>query len=120
MFPPFLRRGNAATVDDYVEAIGHVVNLVGEDCVGIGTDFTQDHGPEFFDWITRDKGTARRLVDFSQIQNPEGMRRIGDFPNLTAAMQKAGWKEGRIRKIMGENWVRLLGDVWDVAKPSSG
>jgi membrane dipeptidase len=120
MFPPFLRRGNAATVDDYVEAIGHVVNLVGEDCVGIGTDFTQDQGPEFFDWITRDKGTARRLVDFSQIQNPEGMRRIGDFPNLTAAMQKAGWKEGRIRKIMGENWVRLLGDVWDVAKPSSG
>jgi membrane dipeptidase len=27
-------------------------------------------------------------------------------------MQKRGWKESRIRKVMGENWVRLLKDVW--------
>jgi membrane dipeptidase len=27
-------------------------------------------------------------------------------------MQRAGWPEPRIRKIMGENWLRLLKDVW--------
>ena len=31
-----------------------------------------------------------------------------DFPNLTAAMEKAAWPEPKIRKIMGENWLRLL------------
>jgi hypothetical protein len=29
-----------------------------------------------------------------------------------AAMEHAGWPETKIRKIMGENWLRLLADVW--------
>ena len=112
MFPPFLARGTAATVDDYVEAIAHVIGVAGEDHVGIGTDFTQDQGPEFFRWLVHDKGYARTLVEFGDIVNPEGIRRIGDFPNLTAAMDRAGWPDGRIRKVMGENWLRVLRDVW--------
>jgi membrane dipeptidase len=40
------------------------------------------------------------------------MRRLGDFPNLTAAMERAGWAETKIRKIMGENWLRVLDDAW--------
>ncbi len=112
MFPPFLRKGTEATVADYVEAIDYVVNLVGEDCVGFGTDFTQDHGPEFFEWITHDKGTGRKLTEFGAIVNPAGLRTIGEMPNLTAAMARAGWPEAKIRKIMGENWVRVLRAVW--------
>ena len=112
MFPPFLRRGVESTVDDYVEAIDYVANLVGEDAVGIGTDFTQGHGPDFFEWITRDKGHGRKLTEFGDIVNPAGISTIGEFPNLTAAMDKAGWAETKIRKIMGENWVRVLKEVW--------
>ena len=44
MFPPFLKRGPASTVDDYVEAIEYVLNICGEEKVGIGTDFTQGYG----------------------------------------------------------------------------
>ena len=35
----------------------------------------------------------------------------GDGPAITAAMEKRGWIETRTRRIMGENWVRILGDV---------
>lgn len=112
MFPPFLPKGPDSSVDDYVAAIGHVVNLIGEDSVGIGTDFTQDYGTAFFDWITHDKGNGRKLTEFGTVRNPEGMRTIGDYPNLTAAMQRAGWTDSRIRKVMGENWLRLLAEVW--------
>jgi membrane dipeptidase len=112
MFPPFLRRGTDSTVDDYVEAMEHVINLCGEEQVGFGTDFTQGYGREFFDWITHDKGYARKLTEFGDIINPAGMREIKDYPNLTATMAKRGWKEARIRKVMGENWVRLLKEVW--------
>ena len=112
MFPPFLRNGPRSTIDDYVVTIDYVVNLVGEDSVGIGTDFTQGHPDEFFRWITHDKGTGRKLTDFGEISNPEGLRAIGEFPNLTAAMQRAGWPEHKIRKVMGENWLRVLGEVW--------
>ena len=113
MFPPFLRRGVDSTVDDYVEAIDYVVNVAGEDSVGIGTDFTQGHGRDFFDWITHDKGYARRLTEFGDIVNPAGIRTIGEMPNLTAAMARRGWTEGRIRKVLGENWLALLGRVWE-------
>ena len=112
MFPPFLKRGTDATVDDYVEAIEYVIGLCGEDQVGFGTDFTQGYGPDFFDWITRDKGYARKLTEFGEIINPAGMREIKDYPNLSAAMVKRGWKEARIRKVMGENWVRMLREIW--------
>ena len=112
MFPPFLKRGIEATVADYVEAIDYVIDLVGDDCVGVGTDFTQGYDKGFFDWITHDKGRHRKLTSFGTILNPEGIRTIGEFPNLTAAMQKAGWSETRIRKVMGENWVRVFDRVW--------
>ena len=112
MFPAFLRNGNRSSVDDYVEAIEYVINVAGEDCVGIGTDHTQGYGREFFEWITHDKGYARRLAEFGEVVNPEGVRTIGELPNLTAAMARAGWPETRIRKVMGENWLGLLSRVW--------
>ncbi|WP_136249225.1 dipeptidase [Halomonas borealis] len=112
MFTPFLRAGVDATVDDYVEAIEYVMNLVGEDAIGIGTDFTQGHGHDFFEWLTHDKGYARRLTRFGEIINPAGIRTIGEFGNLTEALLRRGMSEPQVRKIMGENWTRVLKDVW--------
>lgn len=112
MFPPFLAKGTNSSIDDYVTAIDYVANLVGEDCVGIGTDFTQDHDTEFFEWLTHDKGYARKLTDFGEIKGLSGIETIGDFPNLTQAMQKAGWSSTKIEKIIGGNWLRLLKNVW--------
>ncbi|UGA40579.1 membrane dipeptidase [Chromobacterium haemolyticum] len=31
---------------------------------------------------------------------------------MTAAMQRAGWSESKIRKVLGENWLRVFGEVW--------
>jgi membrane dipeptidase len=112
MFTPFLRAGVNATVDDYVEAIQYVYNIVGEDAIGIGTDFTQGHGQDFFEYLTHDKGYARRLTRFGEIVNPKGIRTIGEFPNLTEALLRHGFSERQVRKIMGENWVNLLKEVW--------
>ena len=112
MFPAFLKRGADSTVGDYVEAMEHVISVAGEDHVAFGTDFTQGYGQEFFDWITNDKGTARSLIKFSPMPNAKGVETIGQLPNLTAAMERAGWSEGRIRKVMGENWLNFLAEVW--------
>lgn len=112
MFPPFLKRGPQSNVDDYVEAIEYVINICGESNVGIGTDFTQGYGQEFFDWITHDKGYGRRLTNFGDVINPEGIKTIGEWPNLTAAMEKRGWKAARIEAVIGQNWLKLLRTVW--------
>ena len=112
MFAPFLKKGINSTIEDYVEAIEYVFNLVGEDQIGIGTDFTQGQDQAFFEWLTHDKGYARRLTNFGEIINPKGIRTLGEFPNLTEALLKHGFTEPQVRKIMGENWVRILSDVW--------
>jgi membrane dipeptidase len=112
MFAPFLAKGIDSTIDDYAEAIEYVMNIVGEDSIGIGTDFTQGHGQEFFEYLTHDKGYARRLTNFGKIINPLGIRTVGEFPNLTETLLKRGHSERVVRKIMGENWVRILSDVW--------
>ena len=112
MFPPFLKRGAEATLDDIVEAIDYVVNLAGEDQVGIGTDFTQGHGEEFFRYITHDKGHGRKLTDFGEIVMPANFCRLEHFPNLTAALQRKRWPEERIRKVMGANWLNFLAQIW--------
>ena len=115
MFAPFLAKGIDSTIDDYAEAIEYVMNIVGEDAIGIGTDFTQGHGQDFFEYLTHDKGYARRLTNFGKIINPLGIRTVGEFPNLTETLLKRGMSERTVRKVMGENWVRILSDVWHEA-----
>lgn len=80
------RVGNA-TVEDAAECIDHVVKIAGIDHVGIGSDFDGDD-----------------LL-------PRGLEDVSKMPNLTAALLKRGYKESDIRKIMGENVMRVLRDV---------
>ncbi len=116
LFAPFLPRGNDSTVEDVIDAVDYSIDVMGEDHVAIGTDFTQDHArpSAFQEHAQRDKGYARFTTEFlhAKVMKPKGIRTIGEFPNLTATMEARGWSEARIRKILGENWMRLLKDVW--------
>lgn len=112
MFPPFMRRGNDSTLDDYLDAIEHTIDVCGEDHVAIGTDFTQDYGAEFMRYVTHDQGHGRKLLEVGEVVFPKQFGRIEQFPNLTAAMQARKWSEPRTRKVLGENWLRLFSEVW--------
>lgn len=112
VYPWFLRRGNDSTIEDFVEAIEYVVDLIGDERVGYGTDFTQGYGPDFLDYLGKDKGYGRRVVPIADAVFPEGLEKIADTPNITATMLRRGWTETRIRKVLGENWVRFLAQSW--------
>lgn len=116
LFAPGLVAGNDATVSDVIDAMAYVLDVVGEDHVAIGTDFSLNRPrPEpWQSWAQKDKGTARNLTEFNtvKINKPEGIRRIDEFPNLTDEMLTRGWPEDRILKILGGNWLRVLAEVW--------
>ena len=119
LFAPGLAAGNEATVKDVVDAIAYMIDLVGEDHVAIGTDFSLNRprpGP-WQEWANRDKGSARVLTGFAtaKISKPEGIRRIDEFPNLTAEMVARGWPAARVKAVLGGNWLRLLDEVWQEA-----
>ena len=61
-----------------------MVKLIGVDHVGIGADFD---GAESF---------------------PLGMDSVADFPKVTAALLKRGYKEEDVYKILGGNFIRVL------------
>lgn len=120
-FPWFLAE---PTLDAYLDAVEHVIDVAGEEHVGIGSDFTEGHGDAFLEWIMRDKGYARLLtttpLDELRVVMPEGIRRLGEWPNLTSAMEGRSWTERRILRLLGENWLRYLGDVWSTTSAGSG
>lgn len=113
LYPWFLAKGDNSTIEDYADAIEYTLNIVGEDQVGFGTDFTQEQGPHFLDWLGHDKGYARATHQGSEPVFPRGMSTIGETPNLTAELLRRGWSEERVLKVMGGNWLRFFKDVMD-------
>ena len=110
-YPPFMKTGANTTLDDCVDLFEYMINLCGETNIGIGTDSTQGHGDDFFDWLRQDKGYARRAnPGRGRAPFVKGMETLADYPRLTEAMQRRGWSEKRIRAILGENWLRFLGE----------
>ena len=69
-----------------VEHIDHIVKLVGADHVGLGSDF--------------DGATM-----------PSGMDDVTQVPKITEALLRRNYSETDIKKILGENTLRLMADV---------
>jgi membrane dipeptidase len=61
-YPPFLPWGDETTVHHCIAVFDYMMNIMREDNVGIGTDFTQDQDVVFFRWLRGDKGTGRALT----------------------------------------------------------
>src|SRR5438552_8078536 len=76
-----------ATVEDAAKCIDHIVKIAGIEHVGIGSDF---------DGIT--------LV-------PYDLEDVSKIPNLTATLLNRGYSEDDIKKIMGENFLRVIREV---------
>lgn len=80
-----------ATIADIVAHIQHVRDIAGVDHVGIGGDF---------DGIET---------------TPVGVNGVDAYPAVLAALMVAGWTEGDIRKLAGENMLRVMRAVEAVA-----
>jgi len=113
IFPPFLSAGSKATIEDFIDVIDYLVRLVGLVHVAIGTDFTEGQPREFFDWILTGKSKKGPSLELEYpIVNPKGIQSATDFPNITRALLARGYVESDVKKIMGENLLRLFEEVW--------
>ncbi len=74
-----------------VDHIDHAVKLVGADHVGLGSDFD---------------GASM----------PDGMEDVSHLPQITDALLKKGYSDADIRKILGENTLRVLAAAEQVSR----
>jgi membrane dipeptidase len=113
-YPPFMKTGAATTADDCMELFEYMIDVCGEENVGIGTDTTQGHDDAYFDWLRKDKGYARRAnPGRGRAATVKGMETLADYGRLTEAMERRGWNESRMRRVLGENWLRFLAESID-------
>src|SRR5689334_5696550 len=74
-----------------IDHIDHVVKLVGADHVGLGSDFD---------------GASM----------PDGMEDCSKLPKITEALLRRGYSEDDIRKILGENTLRIMAQAERVSR----
>jgi len=70
-----------------VNHIEHVVKVAGIDHVGLGSDFD------------------------GEIRPPIGLEDVACFPRITASLAQRGYSDGDIKKVLGENLLRVMAAV---------
>ena len=113
-YTPFLPKGSESNIDDCINGMDYLINIVGEDQVGIGTDWVQDHDISFFQYLQKDKGTGRYVTPpyKSVPPMPYGISKLSQFQNFVPAMERAGWSNNKIEKIIGLNWYLFFKEIW--------
>ena len=80
------------TLSDVADHIVHVAKVAGVDHVGIGSDFD---------------GVGNSL--------PKGLEDVTTYPALLAELMRRGWSDADIRKVAGENVLRVMAQAEKVA-----
>ncbi|MDP7579179.1 MAG: membrane dipeptidase [SAR202 cluster bacterium] len=114
-WPPFLRNGFKSTLTDFGDAIDDMVERVGIDHVGIGSDYTQNQPKEWFDILMSFQGTKfnpRRLEYPETVTHTAGLETPDMLPNVAIELARRGYREEDILKVIGGNWLRLFNEVW--------
>ena len=89
----YVRQGKLPRVEytKIIEHIDHAVRLVGADHVGLGSDF-------------------------DGANMPFGMEDASKLPQITEALLRKGYSEEDVRKILGENTLRVMSEVERVSR----
>jgi membrane dipeptidase len=81
-----------ATISEVADHVDHIRKVAGIDHIGIGSDF---------DGIT---------------QTIEGLDNVSTYPRLTAELLKRGYSDADVKKILGQNILRVMREAEKVSK----
>ncbi len=93
----YVEQGKLPRVDfsKIIEHIDHAVKVAGVEHVGLGSDF-------------------------DGANMPYGMEDATKLPKITEALLKKGYSEGEVKKILGENTLRIMTEVERVSRELNG
>ena len=97
------------TVEEYVDQFDYVRKLVGADHIGFATDFVEGRNIDYGN-VNRAIFPRDMFVDASIFV--KGFEDPSETPNLTRALIARGWSTADVRKVMGENWLRVYREIW--------
>lgn len=112
--PGFLTTNMKTTVDDWLDHIDYIINLVGIEHVGIGTDY---YGYSVPDNLAKKIDELIGILGFRQehratfTDKMQDFENYGKFPNLIKGLISRGYSDTEIRKIAGENFLQVFNKI---------
>lgn len=114
------------TIDTFVDCVAYYADLLGVDHVGVGLDSVATEGcyPKeeilYFNRLVRQVSGTRAIGYQSYAQNRqaplgstvENLMCLANWVRLIDQLDKRGFSEAEIRKIIGENWMRVFQETW--------
>lgn len=102
------------TLERVLDNIDYIVQLAGIDHVGIGTDWPMS---ETFWSLSNVKNEIAPKLGFNKEEGPDkeyiiGLKEYRQFINITRGLVSRGYSDLDIKKILGENWMRVFEQVW--------
>lgn len=101
------------TLDHFLDHVDYVVELVGVDHVGIGTDWPM---PQTKWMATAFKKHVAPRIGFAPGDGPSteyihGLKDYRSFSNITLGLVARGYSDEDVAKIVGGNWMRVFKQV---------
>lgn len=99
-------------LEKHLDQYDYIRKLVGVDHIGLGPDFSKKPASG--------GGPSNRAVMSPEAYSDapgfwywvKGFENISELSNVTRGLIQRGWSTGEIRKVLGENWLRLYKQVW--------
>ena len=112
-----VKKGTRPDIEDFLDLMEYVIDLVGVDHVGFGTDLTPNwdwEHDEYSEFVERYPGL--NTVDGKAIAREErtvvGLHHVSKIENIAKGLVARGYSEDDIQKILGGNFLNLLREVW--------
>ncbi|XP_013419550.1 dipeptidase 1 [Lingula anatina] len=88
----FPNNQSTATLQQVVDHMNYIKDLIGEDHVGIGADYDGASG------------------------FPQGLEDVSKYPALFTALAEGGWTDTQMKKLAGENLLRVFKEVEKISE----
>ena len=115
----FVKAAEPTTIEDFLNHIDHVVKLTGPEHVGIGSDIDldgyDDMPPEQNRRLRAGYKSSYAFRDRIDIEGIDHPKRTYD---VAEGLIRRKYSDEQIRGILGGNFKRVLGEIWNVPAPA--
>ena len=114
LYPYHLKNLGNCKVEEFCSMIKELINLIGEDNIGIGSDLCLNWPDEIVMWMRNGKWTKK--IDYGESKDnnpkwpelPNWYSKPSDLKNLFISMCENNISEKVATKIVGENWLSFM------------
>ncbi|HBV88692.1 MAG TPA: peptidase M19 [Desulfosporosinus sp.] len=119
-FPPFVAKKDRPTVEDLLDHADYMIKLVGIDHIALGIDYWQGMAgiaslPKawiIYLYLVLQGRWSPKAYPPPPWNQPVGIETPTKLSNIVEPMLKRGYSHENIKKVLGENWLRVFKEVW--------